>query len=368
MTILSLFMLKSLLAIFTILIPMLMVIAFVTVAERKIMGSMQRRCGPNAVGIFGLLQPFADALKLLFKEIIIPRQSNNKLFIIGPFITLIFSLLGWSVIPYGEGITIFDFELGVLVAIAIASLGSYGILISGWAANSKYAFIGSIRSTAQLLSYELVLSSIIFLVIIFAGSFSFTLLIESQKSVWYVFPLLPIALMFFVSILAETNRAPFDLPEAESELVAGFMTEHSASVFVFFFLGEYSSLILMSALMTVFFFGGYLSPNILFDYPTLNSNYLFLFLDKFENAFTFGFKIIFIVFLFIWVRASFPRLRYDQLMSLCWKALLPLVFAYIIFTLSLLYTFDMFPSTLWFSVRFRLKEIIINIFPYFLPF
>jgi len=342
-------------AILVVVVPILMVIAFVTVAERKIMGSMQR-CGPNAVGLYGLFQPFADALKLLFKEIIIPRQSNNKLFIIGPFITLIFSLLGWSVIPYAEGITIFDFELGILVAIAIASLGSYGILISGWAANSKYAFIGSIRSTAQLLSYELVLSSIIFLIILFAGSFSFTLLIESQKSVWYILPLLPIALMFFVAILAETNRAPFDLPEAESELVAGFMTEHSASVFVFFFLGEYSSLILMSALMTVFFLGGYLSLDIINllsgskDFTTLSyfiyeSNTLSsILIDKMEEAFTFGFKVITIVFLFIWVRASFPRLRYDQLMSLCWKALLPLVFAYIILTLSLLFVFDLFPS------------------------
>jgi NADH:ubiquinone oxidoreductase subunit H len=417
-----------------------MTVAFVTVAERKIMGSMQRRCGPNAVGIWGLMQPFADALKLLVKEIVIPRQSNSLLFIIGPCITLIFALIGWSIIPFGEGLAIFDYELGIFFALAVSSIGSYGILISGWAANSKYAFMGAIRSTAQLLSYELVFSSIIFILIVFSGSFSLTYIIECQQAVWNIFPLMPIGLMFFISILAETNRPPFDLPEAESELVAGFMTEHSASVFVFFFLGEYSSLILMSAFMSIFFLGGHHCPDIhkiLLDPIFSNYNYYFysgfnnigdieetkfnykydikstdninlvnnnyskndldsvfyieysninrynfinnysneyinvdglnnvislnnfnftkfsakdaiwesinLFIDKIQGSYILGFKIIIVVFFFIWVRASFPRFRYDQLMSLCWKELLPLVFAYILFTLCLFYTFDMMP-------------------------
>lgn len=347
-------------AILVVVVPILMVIAFVTVAERKIMGSMQRRCGPNAVGLYGLFQPFADALKLLFKEIIIPRQSNNKLFIIGPFITLIFSLLGWSVIPYAEGITIFDFELGILVAIAIASLGSYGILISGWAANSKYAFIGSIRSTAQLLSYELVLSSIIFLIILFAGSFSFTLLIESQKSVWYILPLLPIALMFFVAILAETNRAPFDLAEAESELVSGFMTEHAAVIFVFFFLAEYASIVLICVLTSILFLGGYLYiyiPYLFelvqyfdFDYYMNNKyNESVLSSPLIEGlvyGLALGLKSCIMIFVFIWARASFPRIRFDQLMSFCWTILLPIVIAFIILVPCILYSFDILPSNI----------------------
>ena len=205
----------DILEVLIVLIPILMAVAFVTIAERKIMAAMQRRCGPNAVGVWGLLQPFADALKLLVKEIIIPRQSNSLLFIIGPCITLIFALLGWSIIPFGEGLAIFDYELGVFFALAVSSIGSYGILISGWAANSKYAFMGAIRSTAQLLSYELVFSSIILILILFSGSFSLTYIVECQQAVWNIFPLMPIALAFFIAILAETNRPPFDLPEAE---------------------------------------------------------------------------------------------------------------------------------------------------------
>jgi len=392
----------NILEILIILVPILMAVAFVTIAERKVMAAMQRRCGPNAVGIWGLLQPFADALKLLVKEIIIPRQSNSLLFVIGPCITLVFALLGWSIIPFGEGLAIFDYELGVFFALAVSSIGSYGILISGWAANSKYAFIGAIRSTAQLLSYELVFSSIILILILFSGSFSLTYIVECQQAVWNIFPLLPIALAFFIAILAETNRPPFDLPEAESELVAGFMTEHGASIFVFFFLGEYSSLIIMSAFMAIFFLGGHHCPDlqklildpliyiynyywpsdvtsyiqfmlnvsnqiipvdlysndqvVYIEFWKLNFESLTLFsskdtilntinilIDKFYGSYILGFKIIIVVFFYIWVRASFPRLRYDQLMSLCWKELLPLIFAYILFTVCLFYTFDMMP-------------------------
>ena len=420
--------LYKILEVLIVFVPILMAVAFVTIAERKVMASMQRRCGPNAVGIWGILQPFADGLKLLVKEIIIPRQSNSILFVIGPFITLVFAFFGWAIVPFGEGLTIFDYELGIFFALAVSSIGSYGILISGWAANSKYAFMGAIRSTAQLLSYELVFSSIILILILFSGSFSFTFIVECQQAVWNIFPLLPIALMFFIAILAETNRPPFDLPEAESELVAGFMTEHGASIFVFFFLGEYSSLILMSSFMSLFFLGGHHCPDLyklilnplLFCYSSLVSyfsqfyswfNWLYLelsdflcninfisnkikdlkghfdmdttiskiskfwfinepkgkdisyidsyliqfsgkdtmfntislLIDKMQGSYILGFKIIIIVFLFIWVRASFPRFRYDQLMSLCWKELLPLVFAYILFTICLFYAFDMMP-------------------------
>jgi len=209
----------NILEILIVLVPVLMTVAFVTIAERKIMASMQRRCGPNAVGVWGLMQPFADALKLLVKEIIIPRQSNTVLFVIGPCITLVFALIGWAIIPFGEGLAIFDYELGVFFALAVSSIGSYGILISGWAANSKYAFMGAIRSTAQLLSYELVFSSIILILIMFSGSFSLTYIVECQQAVWNIFPLLPIALMFLIAILAETNRPPFDLPEARFGLL-----------------------------------------------------------------------------------------------------------------------------------------------------
>jgi NADH-ubiquinone oxidoreductase chain 1 len=391
----------NILEVLVVLVPILMTVAFVTIAERKVMAAMQRRCGPNAVGVWGILQPFADALKLLVKEIIIPRQSNSLLFVIGPCITLIFALLGWAIIPFGEGLAIFDYELGVFFALAVSSIGSYGILISGWAANSKYAFMGAIRSTAQLLSYELVFSSIVLILIIFSGSFSLTYIVECQQAVWNIFPLMPIALMFFIAILAETNRPPFDLPEAESELVAGFMTEHGASIFVFFFLGEYSSLILMSSFMSIFFLGGHHCPDlhkIILDpliylfyflerhispffiqiyeqFAFYNSNiittnnnhslvlseqlqnnyftkfssrdtvfeFINILIDKVYGSYILGFKIIIVVFFYIWVRASFPRFRYDQLMSLCWKELLPLVFAYILFTISLFYTFDMMP-------------------------
>lgn len=249
--------LVSILEVLIVIIPVLLTVAFVTVAERKTMASMQRRLGPNIVGYYGLLQAFADALKLLLKEYISPTQSNLALFFLGPIITLIFSLLGFSVIPYGPGLAISDFNLGILYMLAVSSLSTYGILLAGWSANSKYAFLGSLRSTAQLISYELILSSAILLVILLSGSLSLTVNTEAQKAIWYIIPLLPIFIIFFIGSIAETNRAPFDLAEAESELVSGFMTEHAAVIFVFFFLAEYASIVLICVLTSILFLGGY---------------------------------------------------------------------------------------------------------------
>jgi NADH-ubiquinone oxidoreductase chain 1 len=357
--------LGNVIEIIALLIPILMSVAFVTIAERKVMASCQRRVGPNAVGVWGILQPFADALKLLFKELIIPRHSNIILFVLGPTISLFFAVLGWAVIPITMGVTLFDFNIGIFFALAVSSLGIYGILIAGWAANSKYAFIGSIRSTAQLLSYELVLSSIILLLIFFSSTFNFSSIIENQFGIWNVIPFFPIFLIFLIGANAELNRPPFDLPEAESELVAGFMTEHSASIFVFFFLAEYCSLIFMSALTVIFFLGGSLLPeininfNILFDFifnsdyvssilPSTFSNYDFSFSSKYiyDNGYgslVLALKVILVIFLFIWIRASFPRFRYDQLMSLCWTVLLPLLFGWILLIACIIFSFDILP-------------------------
>ena len=239
-------------------VPALLTVAFVTIAERKTMASMQRRLGPNAVGYYGLLQAFADALKLLLKEYVAPTQANIILFFIGPMVTLIFALLGYLVVPYGSGIFISDYSLGMLYMLAVSSLATYGILLAGWAANSKYAFLGSLRSTAQLISYELILSSVILLVILLTGNLNMITIVESQRVVDFLLPLLALFIIFFVGSIAETNRAPFDLAEAESELVSGFMTEHSASIFVFFFLAEYASIVLICMLNSILFLGGYL--------------------------------------------------------------------------------------------------------------
>jgi NADH-ubiquinone oxidoreductase chain 1 len=335
----------SLAEILIVLLPILLSVAFVTICERKTMGSMQRRLGPNAVGYYGLLQPFADALKLLVKETIIPGHANKFLFFSGPIITLIFALLGWGVIPLGFGLALADFNLGLLYSLAISSLGVYGILIAGWSANSKYAFLGSLRSTAQMISYELILSSIVLLVVFFNGHFNLSFIVEAQKSIYYFFPLFPLAIIFFIGALAETNRAPFDLPEAESELVAGFMTEHSAAIFVFFFLAEYTNIIFISTLICILFLGGFLIPYPFSDLLNISLynnllNYLF---NNFIYAFFLGIKVCILLFIFIWVRASFPRLRFDQLLSLCWTIFLPIVFAFMIFIFSLLFSLDYLP-------------------------
>lgn len=350
----------SIFEVLIVLLPILLSVAYVTVAERKAMGSMQRRLGPNKVGYLGTLQAFADALKLIVKETIIPASANSVLFFLGPIITLIFALLGWGVIPFGPGLAISDYNLGLLYSIAISSLGVYGLLIAGWAANSKYAFVGSLRSAAQLVSYELVLSSAMLVVLFITGSLNMTQIIEYQQAVWFIVPLFPVFIIFFIGALAETNRAPFDLPEAESELVAGFMTEHSAVIFVFFFLAEYSNIILISTLTTILFLGGYLLPS--FWLFTLSSS-TFLGIETFSitnaigflswpliggsiTGFVIGLKATAVVFLFIWVRASFPRIRYDQLLQVCWMVLLPVVFAIIILVPSIISSFDLLPFNL----------------------
>lgn len=272
----------------------------------------------------------ADALKLFVKENVLPAHANKVLFLLAPLLTLITSLLGWGVIPFGAGLTLADLSLGILYLLAVSSLGVYGTIFAGWSANSKWAFLGGLRSTAQMVSYEVVIGLVILTTVLLAGSLNLTDVIQAQINVWYFIPLLPLSLMFLISAIAETNRAPFDLPEAESELVAGFFTEHSSVPFVMFFLGEYASIILMSTLVSILFLGGYLVPFVSFENPTFVS---------FEGL-SLGIKTSLIVFIYIWVRASFPRLRYDQLMSFTWTGMLPLGLGFIILVPCVLMAFE----------------------------
>lgn len=350
----------SVLEVLLVSVPVLLTVAYVTVAERKTMASMQRRLGPNIVGYYGLLQAFADALKLLLKEYVSPTQANLILFFLGPIITLIFSLLGYLVIPYGPGLALSDFNLGILYMLAVSSLSTYGILLAGWSANSKYAFLGSLRSTAQLISYELILSSAILLVIMLTGSLNVTVNIEAQRAIWFIVPLFPIFIIFFIGSVAETNRAPFDLAEAESELVSGFMTEHAAVIFVFFFLAEYASIVLICILTSILFLGGYLYdylPSLLglmqyidFEFFIENIYNKNIFSDPLIEGLMYGLalgvKSCIMIFVFIWVRASFPRIRFDQLMSFCWTILLPIVIAFVILVPCILYSFEILPSNI----------------------
>ena len=333
-------------------VPALLSVAFVTIAERKTMASMQRRLGPNAVGYYGLLQAFADALKLLLKEYVAPTQANIILFFLGPMITLIFALLGYLVVPYGSGIFVSDYSLGMIYMLAVSSLATYGILLAGWSANSKYAFLGSLRSTAQLISYELILSSVILLVILLTGNLNMITIVESQRIVDFLLPLFPLFIIFFIGSIAETNRAPFDLAEAESELVSGFMTEHSASIFVFFFLAEYASIVLICILNSILFLGGYLCiipVNLIIDVLNtilgVDSSILEeIFVNISSSPLNLAVKTTFLVFVFIWVRASFPRIRFDQLMSVCWTVLLPLIIAYVVLLPCVVYGLDALPT------------------------
>jgi NADH-ubiquinone oxidoreductase chain 1 len=349
----------SIIEVLLISVPVLLTVAYVTVAERKTMASMQRRLGPNMVGYYGLLQAFADALKLLLKEYVSPTQANIALFFLGPIITLIFSLLGYLVIPYGPGLALSDLNLGILYMLAVSSLSTYGILLAGWSANSKYAFLGSLRSTAQLISYELILSSAILLVVMLTGSLNITVNIEAQRAIWFIVPLFPIFIIFFIGSIAETNRAPFDLAEAESELVSGFMTEHAAVIFVFFFLAEYASIVLICILSSILFLGGYLYNYIPlfwiiqyfdFDYyiENLYNNNLFSdpLIEGLLYGLTIGVKSCIMIFIFIWARASFPRIRFDQLMSFCWTVLLPIVIAFVVLIPCVLYSFEIIPSNI----------------------
>ena len=423
----------SLIEVLLLIIPVLMSVAFITIAERKTMASMQRRLGPNIVGYYGLLQAFADALKLLIKEYVYPTQANIILFFIGPLITLLFSLYGYAMIPYGPGISIYDFNFGLLYMLIVSSLSTYGILLAGWSANSKYAFLGSLRSTAQLISYELILSSALLLIVLLTGTLNLSVIVEMQKAIWFILPLFPLFYIFFIASIAETNRAPFDLAEAESELVSGFMTEHAAGIFVFFFLGEYASIILICILITLILLGGYdiisifsfleeifyvfissffwvinviitnlntyivhiftLSEttinnntfNLLFNINNIKEAYqineyinnivintesnlrgiLYLFdntnividiikiisenqiLLSLIYALGLSIKTIILIFSFIWVRASFPRIRYDQLMSFCWTKLLPLIIGIIIIIPCIIYFKESILFNLW---------------------
>jgi NADH-ubiquinone oxidoreductase chain 1 len=326
------------------------------------MASMQRRLGPNIVGYYGLLQAFADALKLLLKEYVGPTQADLILFFLGPIITLIFALLGYAVIPYGPGLTVSDMGLGILYMLAVSSLSTYGILLAGWSANSKYAFLGSLRSTAQLISYELILSSAILLVVIITGNLNLTTNVESQKITYLLLPLLPIFLIFFIGSIAETNRPPFDLAEAESELVSGFMTEHSAVIFVFFFLAEYASIVLICIFNSILFLGGYLDIislsliDNLFYYFDINlisisqEANLFLYtvlLQGLFSSFMLGIKACSLIFVFIWARASLPRIRFDQLMSFCWTILLPIIIGIIVLIPCFMYTLQILPTNFY---------------------
>jgi len=324
--------LLNLIDVCSIIVPVLLAVAFMTIIERKQLAAHQRRVGPNTVGYYGVLQPFADALKLILKETVIPSQSNKVLFYLAPVSTLVFSLLGWGVIPFGQGLQIADLSLGILYTLALSSLGVYGVLLAGWSANSKYAFLGSLRSTAAMISYELILSSAILIIILLTGSLNYITIIEIQESIWFIIPLLPVFIFYFISILAETSRTPFDLQEAESELVAGFFTEHSSVPFVFFFLGEYSSIVLFSCITAILFLGGYNLPELFINDFVLNIQSLIL-----------GIKTCIFCFLFVLFRATLPRLRYDQLISLCWLNLLPICVAFIILVPSILIAFDIAP-------------------------
>ena len=306
-----------------IVVPLLIVVAYLTYAERKVIGFMQLRMGPNVVGPFGLLQPFADALKLMTKELIIPTGANRVVFLIAPMLTFVLAMVGWAVIPVAEGWVLSDINVGILYLFAISSLGVYGIIMAGWASNSKYPFLGALRSAAQMVSYEVSIGFVIITVLLAVGSLNLSDIVLAQQDVWFFIPLFPMFIVFVVSALAETNRAPFDLPEAEAELVTGYNVEYSAMAFALFFLGEYANIILISALTSIFFLGGY---NSFFEGWTFLAEGSFL---REPSLLWLIIKICFFIFVFFWIRATFPRYRYDQIMRLGWKVFIPVTIIWI---------------------------------------
>lgn len=319
--------------ILALLVPLLISVAYLTWFERKVMAAMQLRMGPNVVGPWGLWQPFADALKMVVKETIIPTKANPGVFLLAPMLTFMLAIIAWAVMPVGEGLVISDINVGVLYLFAISSLGVYGIVMAGWASNSRYAFLGALRSAAQMVSYEVSMGFVIITVLLCVGSLNLSDIVRAQENVWFIFtPLLPMAVVFFISALAETNRHPFDLPEAELELVAGHLVEYSAMTFGLFFLGEYANMILMSAMTTVLFLGGWLPP---LDIAPLN---------WIPGPVWFLLKIGALLFVFVWVRATFPRYRYDQLMRLGWKVFLPLSLLWVVLTAGVLMAFGWAPG------------------------
>ncbi|AFZ64341.1 NADH dehydrogenase subunit 1 (mitochondrion) [Nannochloropsis gaditana] len=322
----------TILKILSVVVIVLIGVAYFTLAERKIMGTIQRRKGPNVVGFQGLLQPLADGLKLFVKESILPSNANKTLFILAPMLTFGLSLIGWVVIPFGESLVLADINVGILYLLAVSALGVYGIILAGWSSNSKYAFLGALRSAAQMVSYEVSIGFILITVVLCSGSFNLSSIVLAQEKVWFCVPHLPMFVLFFISALAETNRHPFDLPEAEAELVSGYNVEYSAMGFALFFLGEYANMLLMSALTAILFLGGWLPLLDIFPFTII------------PNSVWFGLKIGGFVVLFIVMRACLPRFRYDQLMSLGWKVFLPFSLGWLILTASVLMSFNWLPN------------------------
>ena len=313
------------------LVPILVAVALIVWLDRRVWAFVQKRRGPNVVGPFGLFQSLADALKYIFKEIIIPSSSNKVIFILAPIITMTLALAAWAVIPFGESLVLSNINVGILYLFAISSLGVYGIIMGGWASNSKYPFLGAIRSAAQMVSYEVSIGIIIINVLLCVGSLNLNDIVLAQKNIWFVIPLFPMFVIFFISALAETNRPPFDLPEAEAELVAGYQTEYSGMMYAMFWLGEYANILLMCAMGSILFLGGWLSPLEMYPFSLIPSGLWLIF------------KILFLFVLFALVKATVPRYRYDQLMRLGWKIFLPLSLLWVVLTSSYLFYFNLLP-------------------------